>query len=96
MSIAASGIRVSGLGKQKLAELRQNAKGLGMSLERYAKHLIENGLRLEQQARTTSFDDLLEPLRAEFRKSGVTEDELDRIVDAARTRHHRRKSKRKR
>jgi hypothetical protein len=52
--------------------------------------LIEDGLALERKARATSFDELFAPVQKRFLDSGMTEVELDRLVDAARKRHHRR------
>jgi hypothetical protein len=40
----ATSILVSGLGRGKLTELRKQAKALGMSVQTYAKQLIEDGL----------------------------------------------------
>jgi len=89
-------IQIGGLGKVKLAALRKQAKTLGLSTEGYAKRLIEDGLLLEQRARTTTFDELFAPVQAKFKKSGMTEAELDKLVDEARTHHHRRTSGKKR
>jgi len=88
-------IRVSGLKKQKLTELRKQAKTLGLTAEGYAKRLIEDGLLLERRARTSTFDELFGPVQARFRKNGMTEGALDRIVDQARTRHHRQAARKK-
>lgn len=95
MTSAVRSIRVRGLGRSKLAALRAHARKLGISAELYAKQLIEDGLTLEQKARTTSFDELFAPVQTRFRRSGMREAELDELVDQARTRHHhqaRRKS----
>jgi hypothetical protein len=94
--MAASTIQVSGLGKGKLAVLRAQAKARGMSAERYARQLIEEGISLERQARSASFDELFAPAQARFNEGGMSEDELDRLVDAARTRHRRRTSRKSR
>ena len=90
MASSPATIRVSGLRKGHLATLRAQAKALGMSPEGYARHLIEQGISLERKARTTSFDELFSPAQTRFRRSGMTEEELDALVDAARSRHHRR------
>jgi hypothetical protein len=66
-----------------------------MTPEEYAKKLIEDAISLEQEARTQSFDQLFAPVQQHFRQSGMTERELDEMVDAARTRHHRRTSRKK-
>jgi hypothetical protein len=95
MASHASTIEISGLERAKLAKLRQHAKSLGISAEHYAKQLIEEGLSLEQQARSKTFDELLAPVRAGFRRRGMSEEELDKLVDQARTRHHKRVTRKK-
>jgi hypothetical protein len=96
MASTISAIRVSGLGKSKLAALRAQAKKLGLSAEGYAKQLIEDGLSLQQQARTRTFDELFAPVQTRFQNSGMSEEDLDSLVDAARARHHERSSSKKR
>lgn len=96
MSSMASTIRISGLGKGKLSTLRAHAKAHGVSAERYARQLIEDGLSLEQRARSTTFDELFAPVRADFRKNNTSEAELAKLVDEARTRHHAHSSGKKR
>lgn len=86
--MSASSIQVSGLAKQKLTALRRQATEAGMSAELY------EGILLEKEARNTTFDDLYAPVQEHFRRSGMKEEELDQLVDAARTRHHRRSAKR--
>jgi hypothetical protein len=49
MAATATKIAIDGLGKAKLAALREQAKTLGMSAEGYALQLIEDGLLLEQR-----------------------------------------------
>ena len=95
MHASASTIRVSGLPKAKLAALREQASTLGMTAENYARHLIEDGISLDIQARTKTFDELFAPVQARFRRSGMTEAELDKLVDAARPRHRRRVPRKK-
>lgn len=96
MAGTAATIRVSGIQKHKLAALRKQARALGMSTEGYARQLIEEGLILERRARSNSFDELFGPVRERFRASGMSDNELDKLVDGARTRHQRRTSRRKR
>jgi hypothetical protein len=95
MSQAALTLQVTGLAKAKLAKLRQLAKQSGLTAETFAKQLIEDGLSLQQKARTTPFDELLAPVRSQFKRCGMSEAELDKIVDAARTRHHERNGKKR-
>ena len=89
---ASSTIRVGGLGKQKLAAMRRQARRLGLSLEGYAKHLIEEGLSLEQVARSKTFDELYASAQARMKRGEVSEGELDKLVDRARTRYQQRTS----
>jgi len=95
MSSASSILHISGIAKAKLRALRAKAKEAGMTPEKYAKRLIEESISIEDRARTTTFDELFAPVREQFRKSGMTEDEFDELVDAARTEHHKRVAKRK-
>ena len=95
MASAGITIQVSGLGKEQVAALRKQAKTLGLSTETYVKRLIEDGLTLEHRARSKSFDELAAPLRSEFKRSGMSGEELDRLVDAARTRQQQRSRRKK-
>jgi hypothetical protein len=83
-----------GAWQAKLAALRAQEKALGMSAEGYARQLIEDGIALDRQAGETTFDELFAPVQRRFKKSGMSEAELDKLVDAARTRHHKRASRR--
>jgi hypothetical protein len=44
---------------------------------------------------TETFDQLLQPVRAQFAASGMSEAELDKIVGRARTQHHRKSLRKK-
>jgi hypothetical protein len=91
VSIMASttAIQFPRLGKQKMAELASKAESLGMTPQQYVEQLIEEDLALDRKARSTTFAELMGPGRE------VDEAELDKLVDAARTRHHRRTTKAK-
>src|ERR1051326_2713468 len=78
------------LGKQKMAELKTKAKSFGLTPQRYVQLLIEQDLALDRKARSTTFAELMGPRRE------VDEAELDRLVDQARTRHHRKSNGNKR
>lgn len=93
--MAATTLEVKGLGKQKLIALAAKAKRLGTTPERYIRSLIEQDLGFDQKARGTTIAELMAPVRAEFRNSGMTENDLDMLVDAARTRHHERTLRKK-
>ena len=87
-------LKISGLARKDAAQLAAKAKRRGLTPESYAKELIQEGLALEQEARATSFDHLLAPVR---KGAGPTAfQELQHLVDQARTRHHERVSTRKR
>ena len=72
------------LGKRKFAELTSKARSLGMTPQRYVRQLIDEDLALDQKARNTTFAELMGLGR------DVDEQELDRLIKEARTRHHRR------
>jgi hypothetical protein len=84
---APPGLHLPELGKQKLAQLASKARSLGMTPQRYVCRLIEEDLALDRKAITTTFTELMGPGR------DVDEQELDRLVDEARTRHHQRTSR---
>ena len=88
-------LRLKGLGQQKLNALTAKAKRLGMTPERYVRQLVEEDLAMDVEAREKSFAELMAPVREDFRKSGMSEAELDEIVDRARTRHHERNSRKR-
>jgi hypothetical protein len=94
MSMMTAKLEVGGLTKRRMAELAANAKSLGMTPQRYVKELVEQGLELEHAARTMTFDQILAPLRKGL--AHIDDTELDRLVDRARTRHHKRVTRKKR
>ena len=96
MSRAATTLKITGLAKKKLRQLAADAKRLGMTSEDLAKQVIEEHLELDREAREKNFAEILAPVRADFRKSGMTDAELDELVDQARTRHHRATLRKKR
>lgn len=59
-----------------LANLAQNK---GKSVEEYVREMIE----VEVLA-SRPFDEILAPIRQDFKNSGMTEDELDALVEEAR------------
>lgn len=76
-------LQVRGLGKQKTAALTARAKQLGMTPQRYLKHLVEEDLAISERARTSTFEELLGVGRE------VDETEIDRLVEEAKIAHHR-------
>jgi len=58
------------------------ARQLGTTPQRYIHSLID--------AASLTFDEILAPVREQFRQSGVTEEELDQAVTKARNAVHKR------
>ncbi len=59
-------------------KLQERARKSGADVAEYVKGLIDKDLT------TPSLDEILRPLREEFQVSGMTEEELDTLVDEAR------------
>lgn len=72
-------IQIPGLLPAQVRALDKKARHLGKTAPEYVRGLIERDLLLDRP-----FDEILAPIRAEFRKSGISEDELDLMVDRAR------------
>ncbi|HTW95234.1 MAG TPA: hypothetical protein VMD30_10595 [Tepidisphaeraceae bacterium] len=95
MASASSTIHVSGLGRRTIATLKSQAKAKGLSVEGYVKELIESEMSVSEMARRKTIDDVFASAQKRFRESGMTDDELDRLVDTARTDHHKQVVERK-
>jgi hypothetical protein len=54
----------------------KQARSLGTTPQRYVQSLID--------AASQTFDEILKPVRDDFRRSGLTEDQLDEVVSDAR------------
>ena len=80
---------VKGFGKQKTAAIVERAKRLGMTPERYIKHLVEEDLKVSERAKASTFESLLGP------GSDVDEAELDQLVNAARVRYHKQRTRKR-
>ena len=90
MTIASTDILlVKGLGRHKLEELARKAKRLGITPAKYVRQLVEEDLAISEEARTKTFAELMGPGRE------VDEDEIDRLVESAKTRHHARTTRKK-
>jgi hypothetical protein len=70
-----------------MAAVIERAKRLGMTPQRYLKHLVEEDLAVSARAKSTRFEQLLGPGQA------VDEAEIDKLVEGAKTRYHQRKSR---
>jgi hypothetical protein len=62
-AITSTTVRLSPLGKRKIAKLAAKAKDLGMTPEQYARQLIEDGLAVQRDAETMSFAEIMSPVR---------------------------------
>ena len=60
---------------------KQKARREGKTPPEYVRSLIERDLLADK-----NFDEMLKPVRADFRSRGITEDELDQIVERAQVR----------
>jgi hypothetical protein len=80
-----------GLPPAQLRAVERKAKGAGQTAPQYVRALIERDLLADK-----TFDEILRPVREDFRKRGVTPEQLDVIVDRARaaTRPKRREVRR--
>lgn len=89
MAVAATTtLRINGLPKRKMAELTAKARRLKLTPAAYVKRLVEEDLALDREAKSRSLAEVFGPGRH------VDEQELDRLVDEARSRHYQRTKKR--
>lgn len=79
-----------GLRPSLLKAVQKKARHQGQTAAQYIRSLVERELLAEK-----TFDEILKPIRDDFRKSGVTEEQLDEIVNRARA-QGRRKTRRMR
>ena len=86
MPLESNTLRIKGLAKWQIAKVVARARGKGMSPERYLKHLVEEDIAISQQAKITRFSDLITS------KQAIDEREIDRRVERAKAKHHRRAS----
>ena len=68
-----------GLPAAQLRAVERKAKGVGQTAPQYVRSLIERDLLADK-----TFDEILRPVREDFRKRGVTPEGLDEIVGRAR------------
>ena len=67
---------------RQVSAVKRRAQDLGLTPQKYLQHLIEDDLAVSAKARSTSLAQLAAPFRKAW--AGVSEDELDRRVKAAR------------
>jgi hypothetical protein len=89
MATIQSSLHIKGLGKQKMSAVIERAKSLGMTPERYLRHLVDEDLAVSRRAKSTTFEELLGP------GERADEDEIDRLVEEARTRHYQSKARKR-
>jgi hypothetical protein len=68
-----------GLAPAVLKAIERKARRAGTTARDYVRALVERDLLAEQ-----FFDDILRPVRADFRANGVSEKQLDALVRRAR------------
>jgi hypothetical protein len=91
---AAANVQLPPLNKKSMTDLVNKAKRLGMEPGDYAKKLIEEGLALQRDAETSSFAQIMGPVRD---AAGEVDDvEIGKLVETARTAYHRRARRTKR
>jgi len=76
------------LARKSTAQLKANAKRLGIPPELYAKQLVEDALALEREAEGMTFAQIMAPVRQAA--GAVDEGEILKLVEKARTDHHQR------
>ena len=81
-----------GLRPAQVRAIEKKAKHAGQTAPEYVRSLVEQDLLADK-----SFDEILRPIREDFRASGITVSQLDQIVHRARhsTSHGRRPKARK-
>jgi hypothetical protein len=87
--VARDTLQIKGLGRQKLAAVAERARRLGMTPQRYLRHLVEEDLAISARAKSASFDELLGPGQS------ADEAEIDRLVGGAKARYRRPRKARK-
>ena len=92
MTAAPHTIQLRGLGQRKMGELSRKAKRLGMTPEKYLKRLVEEDLAISHEARTKTFAQIMGGSR---NLGEEEEEEIDRLVERAKTQYHERKSKKR-
>jgi hypothetical protein len=78
-------LEVKGLGKQQVAAVVERARCLGMTPQRYLKHLVEMDLAVSERAKSTRFEDILGPGQP------ADETKIDALVEEGRIRYHQRR-----
>ncbi len=83
-------IQITGLPPSVIEAVENRAKEIGTTAEDYVRYLIEEDL-----ASTLSTRVLFAPVREQIRESGISEAELDNLLEEAREEVYREKDKSK-
>jgi hypothetical protein len=79
MSLITETLEIVGLPSGTRKALEEIGQSSGMSAEQCARTIIEADLLSRQ-----SFDEILRPVREDFAASGMTEEELDKLIEEER------------
>lgn len=63
-----------------LKAVERKVRHEGKTAQEYVRALIERDLLADK-----TFDEILRPIRADFQRSGITEAQLDKIIERGRT-----------
>lgn len=83
MSAATETIEITGLPQGTREAIEELSRSKGKSAEEYLRTLIEAEILSEQ-----TFSEILAPIREGFRKSGMTDEQLDALFENARQKVH--------
>ena len=78
-----STLHTSKLPPKRLSVLKQRARDLGLTPEQYLQKLIDDDLAISAKAKSTPLSELAAPFQKAL--AGVSEEELNRRVKAARS-----------
>lgn len=81
-------IQITGLPPSVIEAVEKRANEIGTTAEKYVRYLIEEDL-----ASTLSMRGLFAPVREQIRESGISEDELDELLEEAKEEVYREKNK---
>lgn len=82
--MSTASIQISGRRRQTITSLKSQAKAQGLSVEGYVKEFIETEMSISEMARRKTIDEVFAAAQKQFRESGMSEADLDRLIDAAR------------
>jgi hypothetical protein len=80
--MATTTLHTGRLPARQLSAIKRRAQALGLTAAKYLQQLIEEDLAVSAKAKSTSLEELAAPFREAL--AGVSEEELDRRVKAAR------------